>query len=783
MKFLRFFSFVILVLLPLTSVMAQSAVIRNRTALYSDTIDVLHYDIHLTDINVTLKTIKGYMAVKFTPLMNGISVMPLELISLTVDSVFMNGNPISGFTHTGTLVRIPLPVTMNSGDTAVALVYYHGTPFTDPSNWGGVHFSGDYVFNLGVGFDSDPHNLGKAWFPCIDDFHDRALYDVYIRISNDKKAVSGGELIQFTDNGDNTSTWHWKTLYSLPTYLISFATGKYELKSGTYNGINGPVPITWYARPVDTSKIAGTFVHLNSILQNFETHFGPYPFERVGYTSTAQGAMEHAANIFYPYSGWNGTTSNEWWYGHELSHMWFGDKVTCASAEDMWLNEGWARWCESLMLGGLYGETAYKDDMRTKLKDVLQSTHISDGGYYALYGIPPSLTYGSTVYDKGGQVVHTLRYYLGDSLFFNGVKAYLEQYAYNYTTSWNLRDFLGSYTGINLNDFFEAWVFSPGFPHYSIDSFSVRPATGHYEATVHVRQKVKGPGILANSNHLEITFMGDQWQQYTDTLHFSGLTGSKVFHVPFYPVEAMADLNQKISDATTDYAKIIKSTGEFTFPDTYVKVNTLTLADSAFVRITHNWVPPDGLQNPLPGLTLSDYRYWKVEGIFPAGFKAKARFFYSKANSLDNTLLISSADSLVLLYRPGPGHEWYGIPFTKIGAWNVGYLEVDNLMRGEYTLAVWDSHYVGVMNNKNIQKLDIYPNPARGCVSIATSAKTPSILCIYDSKGRLVKEQSLEAGDHIAKWDSATMAPGIYFVHLSDRKHADEIVNKVLIVK
>lgn len=767
---------------PVISI-AQSASKATNSALYSDTIDVLHYNIQLLDINVTQKTLKGYTEVTFKPVINGVSALPLELISLTTDSVFMNGNKITDFVHNGSLLRITLPETLNNTDTAVVGVYYHGTPFTDPSNWGGVHFSGDYVFNLGVGFDSDPHNLGKTWFPCIDDFHDRALYDVYVRVGNDKKAVCGGELAEIIDNGDNTSTWHWKTEYSLPTYLISFATGKYEVKTDTYDGVNGPVPITWYARPGDTSKIAGTFIHLKDILENFEEHFGPYPFERVGYTSTAQGAMEHAANISYPYSGWNGNTSYEWWYGHELSHMWFGDMVTCASAEDMWLNEGWARWCESLLLGGLYGETAYNDDMRTKLKDVLQNTHITDGGYFALYGIPSNLTYGSTVYDKGGQVVHTLRYYLGDSLFFDGVKAYLNQYAYNYASSENMRDFLSNYTGVDLHDFFQAWVFSPGFPQFSVDSFSVQQASGFYNVTVYVRQKLKGATTLANSNHLEITFMGSQWQQFSDTLHFSGLTGSKVFSLPFAPVEVMADLNQRISDATTDYSMVLKTTGEVTFPETYAKVTTEAVADSAFVRITHNWVPPDSLQNPLPGLRLSDYRHWKVEGIFPAGFRAKAKFFYSKANSLDNTLLLNSDDSLVILYRPGPGHEWYGVPFTKIGGWNVGYLEVQNLMRGEYTLAVWDEQYVGQAEKERDIKLRISPNPARDFCNIVTSSERAAKLSIYKSNGCLVETQHLKAGENIFRWETTQTAPGAYFVHLKNPDSAEETVNKLLIVK
>jgi aminopeptidase N len=139
-------------------------------------------------------------------------------------------------------------------------------------------------------------------------------------------------LSEVCNNGDGTSTWHWTTSFSLPTYLISASIGNYSLVSDIYHGIQRDIPITLYCRPSDSLKVAGTFVNLKDILQIYEEHFGPYPFERVGYTATAQGAMEHAANISYPYSGWSGNTSMEWWYAHELSHMWFGDMVTCASA-------------------------------------------------------------------------------------------------------------------------------------------------------------------------------------------------------------------------------------------------------------------------------------------------------------------------------------------------------------------------------------------------------------------------------------------------------------------
>jgi len=667
---------------------AQFPMIENKAkAVYSDTLEATHYDIHLTNIHQTNKTIEGYTAVKLITKTGPLSIIKLELASLTVDSVFVNNTKTNAFKRIPNLIIINLPAALQAGEKVQATVYYHGHPFVDPSGWGGFHFSGDYALNLGVGFDAIPHNLGKAWFPCIDDFHDRALYDIYLTTNNSKKAISGGRLIDVHDNGNNTSTWHWRTDFTIPTYLASATIGKYELFADTFTGQQSSIPITIYSRPSDTAKTTGTFIHLQQILRVFEKYFGPYPFERVGFTGSPAGlgAMEHASNITYPFRGWTGTTDQEWWYAHELSHMWFGNQVTCASAEDMWLNEGWAVFCESLFRQEIYGRKAYKENMRAKLKEVLQSAHINDGGYYALYGIPQTLTYSTTVYQKGGQVAHTLRGYMGDSLFFGGIKAYLNKYAYQHASTTDLRNFLETYSGMNLKPFFEAWVNQPGFPHFSIDSVTTRRKKNGYDVTVFVRQRLLGRSQFASFNHLEITFMDKKWHSITDTIVFSGPVGSKIFHLPFAPVAAMADLDEKISDATTDEFKTITHTGRFEYPHSFCTLIAEKVPDSAWVRITNNWILPDTAELPEPGLKLIGTQYWTVEGIFPKGFSAKAKFAYDNAPGHYPAISATPDVSPVMLYRQGAGYPWKEINGTSEDSRISGTITVENLKPGEYT--------------------------------------------------------------------------------------------------
>lgn len=756
----------------------------NGSSLYSDTLHAVHYDIHITNINVTQKTIEGYTIARLVPLIDNVKEIKLELVTLTVDSVFVGNVKNTDWTYTDNRIIIPLTTTINMGDTAETTVYYHGSTFVDPSGWGGFHFAGDFAFNLGVGFDVIPHNLGKAWFPCIDDFHDRALYDCYITVPNDKKAICGGSLVQVLDQGNGTSTWHWKHHFSLPTYLVSVSTGKYFLKEDTYSGIAGEVPITFYCRALDTAKVAGTFTNLKTILQLYESHFGPYPFERVGYTATANGAMEHAANISYPYSGWNGNTSYDWWYAHELSHMWFGDMVTCASAGDMWLNEGWARWCESFVTEGLYGKKAATDELRGKHRDVLQSTNQTDGGYFALYNIPETITYGSTVYDKGGMVTHTLRNYLGDSLFFNGVKAYLQQYAYNDASSYDMRDFLSNYTGQNLNEFFNTWVFNPGFPQFGIDSIKVLPFGNQFQVDVYVKQKQRGTDHISNENRLEITFAGSNWQMKTDSIHFSGINGHKTFLLDFAPVAVMADYYEKIADATTDYAKVVKNSGNIEFPETLASLIVDQVSDSALVRITHNWVAPDTLQHPVAGFRISDSRYWTVEGVFPQGFVSKGKFNYSKSNAFDKNLIQSPDDSLVLLYRPDARFEWTGVKTTKTGNWVSGTLTTESLVPGQYTLGVYDADYLSTGKLDNGAKvLDVFPNPAQGYCNISTKMSENGILNIYTINGQLLDSLQIKCGNNLLRWNNSFKSAQLLFFELNSPDGRMLATTKVVFAK
>lgn len=744
----------------------------------SDTLDVQTYHIYIDSILWDTDELYARTNLTLTSKVDNLGVVSLELLNLAVDEVIGDGIGLN-YSQTDKRLNIQLDEILQTGDETELWITYHGVPFKE--GWGGFYIDNQYAYNLGVGFDSDPHNLGKSWFPCVDDFRDRAIYDVTIRVTDPHKAVAGGLLQQVIDHGDGTKSYHWHLGETIPTYLASAAVGTYEIYEDVYEGINENIPIQIYARPSSFSQVEASFIHLKDVLATFENHFGAYPFEKVGYVGTSLGAMEHATNVAYPNFAIDGQLNYEYLYAHELSHMWFGDKVTCASAEDMWLNEGWATFCQMFYKEAVYGEDEYKDDMMNNLKEVLRTCHFTDGDYLALYGLPHQYTYGMTAYDKGATVAQSLRGYLGDDVFFPAIQAYLENYAYNYASSENMRDFLTNYAGIDMTDFFEAYVFTPGFSHFAVDSVQDLGG-GQYE--VFVRQKLKGKDVYANSNKVDVTLLDENWNQFNVRVEFDGVSGSGVFDVPFEPLVALEDLHRNFSDATSDEVKIIRETGEYNYSNCYFKLEANNVPDSAFFRVTHNWVAPDPLQTPQEGLILSDYRYYTIDGVIPESFEGTGVFRYTFSGKLDHTLLANPLDSLVILYRPDVASDWQAIAFERDGSPFVGYLRVPNIKKGQYTLAIWEEQYVNIKKPVELSSEDymqLYPNPSTGRINFELYLPEQARLNVFDINGKQVDSIELKAHQESFRWDGRRMPKGQYLIKLVNLKGEELSRQKVIL--
>jgi hypothetical protein len=758
----------------------------------SDTVNVLKYTINLNITDFTNKIISGHTLVKFTPKLNGVNKLYLDLLELIVDSVQI-GNTNLSFSYNDTLLGVHLGTTYNMNDTVDIKVFYHGTPQMDATGWGGFYFQNGFAYNLGVGFGADPHVYGRVWFPCFDNFVERSKYEFNIVTNGGKIAYCNGYLTHDTTDVSGNRTRKWLMNEEIPTYLAMVAVANYTQVNQVYNGLNSPISIVLAALASDTTIVKNSFVNLNTALSSFENNFGPYEWNKVGYCMVPfnAGAMEHATSISYPKPFATGSTADQNLMAHELAHHWFGNLATCRTQEDMWLNEGWASYCEYIFTEALSGYASYLSGIRVNHESLLQFLHVNEG-YLSLSNIPHQYTYGDHVYSKGADIAHTMRGYMGDSLFFYSVKTYLSQNHYKDVSSLDFQNALTAASGINMSDFFNDWVNNPGWSHFSIDSFLVSPNGANYDVTVFVKQKLTGAPNYHVNVPLELTFKSANWIENTKKINMSGANSTFTFTIPFNPIFVAVNMGEKISHAVAPEIKKIKTTGTHNFPNAKMSLNVSSISDSAFVRIEHNYTKPDTFKTVSLQYRLSPNRYHKIDGILPSNFKAKATFSYDGRTSassggnfwLDNYLFTTGVteDSLVLMYRKNAAADWSVYPYyTKntLGSTTDkrGSIIIDSVQLGEYVLAVHD--YVSGIQNETmlneIKKINVFPNPANDNISIDlsdlnTSSDVNCNLIITDITGKIIYTSSIQSNKNKMQVTTSKYSNGMYFIMITDSK-------------
>ena len=727
-------------------------------------IDVTHYEIHLNEINIAEKTLDASATISLTAL-NSIDVIKLELRSLTVTSVTSEEINVKDFSQKDDILSINLASTLSKNSEISITINYEGKTFNE--SWGGVHWSADYVYNLGVGFDSQPHNLGKTWFPCVDNFSDKASYDLYITIPETMTSACGGILSESVVNADSTKTDHWVVSQEISTYLMSFAFGDFTLWEETYQGIEREIPIQVYAKPNQIEKVAGTFANIKEIAAFYEDKFGPYPLNRIGYVSTNLGCMEHVDNIALSSSLINGTANfeNESLIAHEMSHAWFGNKTTCATAGDMWLNEGFATFCNYYYLTELYGEEMFKEYMNELIDNIILSCHEKEG-WITLNDMPLDLTYGTTVYDKGAAVVYTLMNYLGRETFDAAMKQYTEKFANKVASSEDLRDAISEFTNIDMTNFFDTWVFTPGSPVYSVNSFSSKANGDKYDVEIVMNQKHRGADHIGNSVRYELTFVDEDWNMHSEMVEWDGANATITKTIDFEPVAIFCDYENKFADACHSYTYVANKKGNKEFKDARIKLIAKEISDSTLLRVEHRWAGADC--DLIDGTKISPNRYWTIHRLDKGNSVINCEFQYQNAETYDAELFKLESDSLIIMYRKDGSHQWEHVNFSIKGNNNAGIITVENIQSGDYVLGVWNEKYIGLNENNNKSNIEIYPNPAKDNLYIDFNNEIKGNIIITNQLGQVVKKTNIDGKEITINVEDLTS--GVYFINVSNQR-------------
>lgn len=442
-------------------------------------IDVNYYGLDL-DIRINPNLLSGVTTIKFTNLTQGASQYQLDLHSnFLIDSVYLNGTK-TDFTHQSNKINIPADITQVALESNTAVVYYRGVP---PIG----------IIEEGIFFESQPNNSfpvvytlsepygAISWFACKDNPDDKVdSCDVNITMDNVFVPISNGLLAKVEDAGVGRKKHFWKHRYPIAHYLISIAASSYTYKEQTWtygDSISMPVTDYLYPRTATNPTVLDLLKITPEMLTIFSDKFGVYPFykEKYGHAMfNFGGGMEHQT-----ISSMGGF--NESLIAHELGHQWFGNKVTCKTWQDIWVNEGFATFLEAIFLEGKYGRQAYDTDIESNMNLAKQAT----GTIFVqnINSINEIFNFRRT-YAKGAVVLHMLRGVMGDEQFFAFMKNLANgEFAFGAASISDVQKVAEDAMGSSLNDFFEQWLYGSGYP-----SFDISYATNGQSASLEISQ-------------------------------------------------------------------------------------------------------------------------------------------------------------------------------------------------------------------------------------------------------------------------------------------------------
>ena len=731
----------------------------------TDSVDVLDYDVALDLSSGKPFAGDATLTLRLTA--------PCQSLALslygTVDSIWVDGSRINN----PSLEAIPT-ASYAVGDTLAVRICYHGDGHVESYGWGGFHFDNNMSYNLGVAFDEDPHVVGRAMMPCRDNFYDKATFTLRVRTRRGWTAECGGLLTSRTLAADSTEHSVWRIDQPVPTYLVSVSQSAWKRIHSTVASLYGNYPLTLNYLQGDSTYVARAFAELDSVVPMFERCLGPYRWGRIGYIATAKGSMEHVNNIALTKEFMQSTSERaQMTIAHELGHAWFGNLITCSTEADMWINEGGASFCSELAMQANKGRTASNKYYQTNLETVLRQAHVTDYAYRPLSPMPHNRTYNTTTYDKGSMVWHSLRGYLGEEVFYAAIQRLFSDKAFGNVDAYEVRDSLSAYTGVDLTDFFQFHVFTPGFVDYHIRLDE--PGCLLNEVGVFVRQQGVGTTATPASNRVPVTFFSHEGDTAKRVIAFNGAEGYEVVSLPFDPQYYVLDYDLEFSDAAT--MTVFKKGTVANSSVVHAKISG-SLPENNPIIVEHHWGHPWDVDT-LTGLQRTANRYWVVRGSQwrYEGLQGQFRFVRDGYTGGDYTYLdqdffqsASALDSMVVLFREGYGHPWQAVSHQRSGNNNEGWFLVDNIRTGEYTLAIVDTNLLAIDHwplATDHWSLTLFPNPvAEGTpLTLKVPVEGTFTVRIFDTAGREVWHKK---GCRDGRRISPRLTSGTYLVRIEN---------------
>jgi aminopeptidase N len=404
--------------------------------------EVDHYDLRL-HVRPKANRIRAVATIEARATQS-LSAFDLDLRGLKVSSVFVDGARAATSRRRGEMtVRPAGPVPDGAG--FIARVAYRGRP----RPIGGVGWlrtrDGTTVF-------SEPDG-SPSWFPCNDTLADKATYSFTVTVPRRYRAIANG-MLDSVQRRRGTSTFTWHAPEPLASYLATVTTGHFRIKPSTVDGIPA-----WSAVAPGQGRRSRSLRKLSSVIRLYSERFGPYPFSSAGsivVPGKSRAALEAQTRPVYLGAPFPDVVA------HETAHQWFGDAVTPASWQDIWLNEGFATWSAWMWSSG-------RDDalLRAVLRLYLRPRRaLRVRGFWK---VPPGdpgrrAMFSYAVYYRGAMTLEALREKLGDEVFYSILRDWVARHRYGNATTREFMTLAERVSGVSLERFFDLWLFEPRKP-------------------------------------------------------------------------------------------------------------------------------------------------------------------------------------------------------------------------------------------------------------------------------------------------------------------------------
>jgi aminopeptidase N len=427
--------------------------------------DLIHVALDL-DVDYSHLAFRGVVVNTLTPLREGLTSVAFHCgENLRVESCEVVGQKAT-LTRDGETLTVTAPSPLIRGRSIPITIRYSSTS-RESRGFFWIRSSAPTSPRVGFYTEGEP-DKNRSWVPTWDYPNDFVTSETRVTVPAAWYVIGNGTLRSNRLNpGGKTRTFHWVMDRPHATYLLSLAAGIFDIKTAEWRGI----PLMYVVPKGKADLIAETFSRTPDVLSFFSDTLGvkfPWPKyaqtavydyrsgqENVSATTLSEDSLVSKRSGFHLSDGT---------VAHELSHQWFGDLVTCKDWGQLWLNEGFAVFFTALYFEHSRGKATYEQNVQGIMEEYFaESERYKRPLATHLYADPKAM-FDRHTYAKGAAVLHTMRRMLGDTAFFAGLRHYLTKYRCQPVDSHDLCTAMTEATGINLEPFFDQWVYKPGHP-------------------------------------------------------------------------------------------------------------------------------------------------------------------------------------------------------------------------------------------------------------------------------------------------------------------------------